>query len=234
MLINDINLKDYNAILSNKVISPSSIDIGVEWYKKTLIPTYLYKDIKFLSIACKFTFTIKSGVYDDFEKVISKFTTKIDQCKLNFDDIPTFTYKCYLISLGEPQRITPWDWEIDVKWKGYKYTKDEVKQFAKSTNGIINNSGNLDTPCRIKIISFVDIIDVTLSGFSKRPIKVKNIKANIPVIIDGEHCIATEGDSNKFNDVDLLEFPKLRPGENSLSWSNKNITLEVNFKPRWL
>jgi phage-related protein len=67
-----------------------------------------------------------------------------------------------------------------------------------------------------------------------KPITVRNLHANTPIIIDGEKGLFTESGANKFNDIDTWGFPVLQPGQNTISIDNSNIAAQISYKPKFM
>mgnify|MGYP000872151960 CR=1 FL=1 len=231
MLINNYDIKSkYGAILSEKKISPCKTNIGIEWLKNSLSPFIIDKQTKFCSIKCKFTFT--ADTEQEFEKRFSEFNKNIIECNIRFDNI-NMNYHCYIDNVDDPERITPYYWETSAEWIGYKYGDEvtEILNHVESKTIIVD--GNLPTPAIVTITVPIDTIDMRLIGFGG-DIVVRNLKANTPIIINGEEGTITENWRNKFADTDMWEFPKLAPGKNTITTSKANSNINIKYKPRWI
>lgn len=100
---------------------------------------------------------------------------------------------------------------------------DETNYFPIAFDGdsfTITNSGTAPTPCKITIIPKVDMVTITITGFSKKPIVISNVKTNDELIIDGENRTIEVNGQPAWSKFTGWEFPKLYPGENTVSISN--------------
>lgn len=91
--------------------------------------------------------------------------------------------------------------------------------------GTFYNVGLLESGLRIKIVPTKAIASLTVAG-----ITVKNLVANRTFVIDGiegkVECLGV----NSFMDTDLIEFPKVVPGENKIT-SSTSVKIEVEYYP---
>ena len=100
---------------------------------------------------------------------------------------------------------------------------------------IIINNGTAPAPCKITVVPQVDIVILTITGVSKKPIRVSNLLVNDVLVIDGENRVITVNDEDAFSRYDGWEFPKLEPGENEITITNgAHIQLSVEFNARYL
>ena len=232
MLINNssANVK-YNMVLNEKKISPSKTNCNLQWLKGALTPILLDTETKFCDIECKFT--IEALTEDEFEFKFSELNKEIIECVLKFDDINRL-YKCYIQSMKEPVRITPYNWEFTCSWVGYKYKDEIVVDIKKELSKTIDVKGTLKTPCILEVTPSVDLIDITINGLANDPIIVKNLKQGKKIIIDGKEGTVTEEGINKFKDTDLWEFPFLNPGVNNITLSKNSCNVAIKYEPRYL
>lgn len=71
----------------------------------------------------------------------------------------------------------------------------------------------METPCIIEITPKADLSEITLKGFGDDPIVVRNLVKGNTVVIDGVKGKVTCNGINKFDDVEMWEFPKIKLGE---------------------
>lgn len=93
-------------------------------------------------------------------------------------------------------------------------------EFDAESSFTLTNGGTAPAPCCITIIPKFDFMILTIEGLSNEPIKVKNVKANQVVVIDGENRTITIDNIESFDKYDAWEFPKLQPGVNSIKIPN--------------
>ena len=97
------------------------------------------------------------------------------------------------------------------------------------------NSGTAPAPCKITIIPKVDFINLTITGLSKTPIMVSQIKTNDILVIDGETRQVLINDKDAFRQYDAWEFPKNQPGINQINISNATqATIQIEYDARYI
>jgi phage-related protein len=116
----------------------------------------------------------------------------------------------------------------------YKFGDVITETIEHLSSKTINVLGNQPTPAIVTITVSIDTISLTLNGFGDEPIRLNNLKANKPVVIDGEACTVLENSINKFSDTDFWEFPSLQPGANTITVSSANCTININYKPNYI
>ena len=193
MLVNNIDIADFKAELLKKDIQTAEVTIYDDWLRQSNTPLFLGKKEKYKKI------TIQLFIEDANEEMclinISNLTKQFEKCIIKFDDL-SFHYDCTLVS--NTHREIEGDlyiYVLDVELRSGSADGTEVSVTAKQVDSIsINVLGNLPTPAIIEIMPLTDIPSITLTGFTKRPIEVKNLLANVPITIDGEKCTVTETD----------------------------------------
>nr|WP_288868588.1 hypothetical protein [uncultured Blautia sp.] len=94
--------------------------------------------------------------------------------------------------------------------------------------GIITNPGNQESGMRLEITPANALSSFTIEG-----ITIKNLKAKETFILDGIEGEVTVGGINRFQDTDLIDFPKIKPGMNEITMS-ANVPVRISFYPVFL
>lgn len=111
-----------------------------------------------------------------------------------------------------------------------KKYKDEISIILeKLTSQEIKVQGTTRTPCIYEIRALTSIIDFEING-----IKVHDIPINTTLVIDGERCLILLDGKNKFLDTEIMEFPYLDPGSNTIKMNNTNCEVKIKYKPRFV
>lgn len=95
-------------------------------------------------------------------------------------------------------------------------------------NGIFKNVGNVQSGMRLTIVPKSAISSMIVNG-----ITVKNLEPNYPFIIDGLSGEVKCNGINRFLDTDLIEFPKVKQGDNVIT-SSANVSIEVSYYPTFI
>lgn len=232
MLIDSVNIKKFDAILMEKNIQPSSIELDGEylWLSKSLSPIFPKHNFKFVSIEVKLY--IKGISESDIKTKIGAIIDKSKECNLNFED--DFYYKSFLINSNTENTLKKETKKLNLTFIAYSYKEEITETMNRITNKTINVNGNLITPAIVEITPSIEIIDITLEGLADDPIVIKNLSANKTVILDGELQKVTVDGVNKYGDTDMWDFPRLKPGANTIKVDKSNCDIKIKYKPRYI
>jgi phage-related protein len=231
LTINNIDISTLNAVLLTQDIEPASVTVYTDWLRKGLNPLYIGKSEQFRQLNLSFLIrdTDRAACLTD----ISNLIAALEVSTLFFDNFP-FYYDC---TINGVPKITPSNdrkFQVAVTLQAaYAYLPAQTI----TLNGIsqtINNEGNLSTPAIVTLTPSENLSSVIITGLINSSITISNLNANTPVIIDGEQCLVTENGANKFSDTDMWEFPSLQPGANVISINNSNVTVQIEYKAKFM
>jgi len=230
MLVNSIDINNFKAILLKKDIQSAEVIIYDDWLRQSNNPLYLGKQEKYKQI--KLHLLIEDIDDESCLNDISNLIRQFEKCILKFDDL-NFYYDCMIVDKSHERIAKGW-YTLDIELKsGYAYKPAVTETLNHVISKTINILGNLSSPAIVTITVPVDTISITLTGFGDSMI-IKNLKANIPVIIDGEACLVTQSGLNKFVDTDMWNFPVLQPGANIITSSTANCVINISYKPEYI
>ena len=232
MLIDNTNIKKFNAALMEKNIQPSLIELDGEylWLSKSLSPIFPKQKFKFVSIEIKLY--VKGESESDVKNKLGLLIDKCKECNLKFGD--DFYYKSFLINSNTENTLRKYTRKLNHSFIGYSYKEEESEVMNRITNKTINVTGNLETPAIVEITPTTALADVTLEGLADDPIVIKNLTANKTVILDGELQKVTVDGVNKYGDTDMWDFPRLKPGANTVKVDKSNCDIKIKYKPRYI
>lgn len=96
-------------------------------------------------------------------------------------------------------------------------------------NGVVKNLGSIPSGVKLVVTPKVDIASMTING-----ITVNDLASGLPFTIDGLVGEVKCNGINRFLDTDLIEFPKVYPGDNEIKSSNTNVEVEVSYYPTFI
>ena len=178
---------------------------------------------------------------EQWQQKLSEIAGKINgkEVVVELDSDPGAYYIGTATVVTEKKDYTYSDFEISVMVDPFKY-KDYISVTAPSS-GKVTAETDFETPCIIEITAIQDNSELTITGVARDPITgedepiiVKNLKKDIPVIVDGETCTVTQQGANKYPETDFWEFPSLLPGENQITLSNALNTVTIKYRPRYI
>lgn len=171
---------------------------------------------------------------------LGKIYNDIDEIKVwhFYKDSRTYHKTKTQVSANGTDWITLFDSAVSGEYTETKYGHAIKGNGMRSTNNMytlpIKNKGNLKSPCILEIVPTIDMIDFTIEGLSDQPIIINNLKKNSKIVIDSFNGSVTAGDDNKFNDVDMWEFPAISPGVNNIMLSRNECSVIINYYPRFM
>lgn len=227
MILNSIDISNFGASVNKKYIHPTTIDI-----EKVKIKSFFYQvssKLYFKRINVKLLFEGKNRdvILNNVSNFMSKITNESD---IKFKNLP-HTYHVYLVT-SEIEDTEFDDWlYLHLEFDGYEYGQQIVETMNRILTKTINVTGNVETPATLEITPSIDTIDLTLEGLTDEPIVIRNLKAGKKIVI--KEGLTTEAGVNKFNDIDMWEFPLLHPGANTITVSKSNVDISIKYNPMY-
>ena len=233
MLVNNISIEKYNAMLEEKDIQTAEVTTFSDWLDTSIDPLYFRKTEKYIKIKLKLYIDCRNDEDAIFYK--SSLIKQFEKCTIKFDDV-RYYYDC-IIDNQSSTRIIPGKYELEVDLKSaFGYVGYTKKTFNKSLNTSFNVGGNSDSVSAIvEITPTIDLVDLTLTGLSLSPIKINNLHSGKKIILNGEDCTVLEdGTGNKFRDTEMWEFPYLKVGKNNITVNKNSCNITIKYKERWI
>lgn len=88
------------------------------------------------------------------------------------------------------------------------------------------NEGSLTCGAKLMITANSAVEKFTIGN-----ITISNLEANLPFVIDGLIGEVKCNGINRFLDTNLIDFPKVQPGSNTISASSLDVKIEVSYYP---
>lgn len=219
MKINNTNIDTFSARVIS--FSPSTLSID----NNLILPESNYNVISGKQVLSAQSRTLVIDIRS--EEDISNLTALIkDQFTLDLDD--GYFFKCYT-------KKAPYITEEAYQFYTYYLDVYCVKQKAKVTKTNVLSfivEGNIYADCTYRITS-----TSLLESFTINAMTISNLAANDTLVIDGiakKIYYASNPDTSAFDDVDLEEFPKLDPGQTTITLSDETVDLVVEYWPTYI
>ena len=155
----------------------------------------------------------------EIARSISSFTTAL---MANADiELPDgFHYWCVYDSATPQVRVAPWIDQVTFYLHGLRHEEIVTQHFAAS--GKMAVEGNMKTPAIVKL--------TPRSGASSMSFNGITVNRSSVVTIDGVYTTVLDANGNNvFGDTDMTEWPKLDPGDNTITLSG--CTAEISYYP---
>lgn len=231
MQINDIDILTYSATLLSKDIQTAKVTTYNDWLRNSNKPIDLGK-IEEKYIPIKLRFCVKGEDETSALKNKSDLIKQCEKAKIVFDDI-NYTYQCCVVS-HSCEMILPCKYTVEVELKGYAYGLEVSVNANRTASKSITNVGNTITPCIVEVTPTTNLDSIAIGGLSNDSIVINNLTADTKVTIDGEVSTVMEGTTNKYGDTDMWEFPRLKPGDNTVTFDDSTCNITIKYKPRYM
>lgn len=235
MLVNSIDIKVYGIEVVSKIIKSPAFYIIKEWNKGAITPITISKQFTYGILELNLLISASTEELLIINK--SNFIKKISDSVIKDGE---YYFKVTLTSSNENGsfinemndmyceniKLT-----LDI---GEKYEVERTETLNSVSTKMINVIGNTETPAIVEITPATTLADITLEGLADDPIIIKNLTANKTVILDGELQKVTVDGVNKYGDTDMWDFPRLKPGANTIKISKNNCDIKIKYKPRYI
>lgn len=232
MLINNIDIKKFNATHMATDIQNSKQSSNLEVFNNSMMPILIStkKDLKEIKVTISFKGNSRDEILDNISNLMAHLNNKVT---LKLDGYKKI-YTSFLISDEIKKTPDKRRYKLLLIFKGYAEGSEITEIINRATTKTINVSGNQLTPSIVEITPISDIIDITLEGLDDDPIIIKNLKANKKVILDGVQGLVTVDGVNKYGDTDMWDFPRLKPGANVIKISRNSCDINIKYNPRFI
>ncbi len=130
-----------------------------------------------------------------------------------------FLYWCEFDAASTPSRVAPWIEQVKFQLHGVRH--GELQEETLTASGTISADGNMDTPM---------IVELTPTG-SSMTFQGITISSSSVVTIDGVKTTVKDAlGNNVFGDTTMTEWPKLKPGENTITMSGV-ASAKISYYP---
>lgn len=176
----------------------------------------------------KLTFYVGGASKEDCDLHTSNLVVECKKCLIKIEgDI--FEYPAVLTSYTVKNTGVEFFNEVSLTFVAIKRYSLVTEQFEAGGTLSFNNAGNITSGARITITPNVDFTTLQIGD-----VTVKDLTAGLPFVIDGLVGEVKCNGVNRFIDTDLIDFPKVMPGENKIVVSDTNVKVEIAFYPTFV
>jgi hypothetical protein len=237
MTINGESLEKYGARQWNISMSYPDITNNSQWILGSLNPLMVNSSagLKQIKVTLLLNGTNRQQMWTNGGELIAKL---MEPSIITLDGFE-HNFFVVLVNPKQDESVIKRFHLLTLDMVGYEYA-DEVTAESIYGGGInINYDGNIDCPAIIEITPAYGLVSMVIKKIYGNPTKTDIITINKltqrrVIVIDGETGLALEDGVNKFQDIELLEFPNISPGLNQFSWSQSQTDVTIKYKPRFL
>lgn len=226
MYINNKTLDDFGiSVVTIFDLQQSNYKLySQNWNLNQISPLHGIHKEDFRNLDIEFLF--ESTSKEELIKKISIFTEEVKQCTIKRNNL---FYDIEMDGSLSSSQINSFAMLVSHKFIVIDVYEDE-KSITTTKNTTINI--NSPKPCyaNLELSASTSIISYTVT-INDTEIVVKNIKGNETVYIGSGKVVA--GGKSKINDVDMFEFPILKPGVNNITVDRDDVNLKIKYNERW-
>lgn len=175
------------------------------------------------------TFYVEGASRDECFINTSNLIAECKSCVLTTGG-DAFEYVAVLTSYKMEETGVDFFNELELTFGVIKRLPTVMHEFPPGTQSMsFNNIGNVTSGAKIIVTPVIDLGELRVND-----ITIRNLVANYPFIIDGIAGEVKCNGINRFLDTDMIEFPKVFQGENTILLSNPSAKIEVYFNPTFI
>ena len=232
MKINGIDVKKYNAKQLTVAIHPASDAVEYEWITGAVLPIEFDTDIKMGSADVSVYFKGKNR--DDINRRMSEMMALFTKsCILELDGYKG-KFMAYRTSDDFENTISKERSKLNLKFDGFFFDEQLVMKFDGVTIGKIKVIGSRKTPCIVEVTAKKALKNYVIKGIGTEDIVIETLDTGKTIEINGETGRVTSSGENAFDKTDIWEFPKLETGQKEISFSSRDATVKIKYKPMWI
>lgn len=237
MTVNGKSIQEYNARLLDYSVGGTERNFSISSVGSMLkLPTVHHTSFspRQLSITLTFfpkAFGSESSRGSCIPERLSRSTDNITRFESEISDkvveigLPDgYIYRAYLQSCGTPSFDATGEQDVEYSFLAIR-TKPSVKKTVTAGESIFCES-NTATPFRLSMTIPSDVGSITVCG-----IIIRSLTAGTEIVIDSELGLVTANGANKFNETELIDFPYLTPGNNTVSCSLSGTEIIIVYTP---
>ena len=227
MILNQTNIRKLGYMLLSYNITPAQYSGEAYWNSGAYSPTLIKGQYTFLNLELEIYFEGESSA--EVEQKKSKLNALMENPTIILEEVDReIEYLCVFEGQASSTKIDEYATIVSYKFKAFK--RGLLKEvILSSTSNNIEITTDVTTEAIYEITPKIDMIEITIHG-----IKIKNLKANKKIIIDGVKKTVTMDGKNKFGDTEFWSFPVLTPGTNKITLSRTDAKVIIKYYPRYV
>ena len=229
MTINGIDLSTFCATLLSKRITNHEVVQIYDWLDGASSPVFSRTEQRFKDITL--TVLIESTSEAETENQFSDLILALKDCVVAFSGMDKL-YSCHFKGKVEPKRLTATALLTEIELLCHKTYLPEVVITANSvSHQIITSTGSLPSPCRITVTPSVAITEFVLYELGTSDIRIRNLEAGKPHVIDGILYRYLKDGVNDIANYHAFEWPVLPVGTTDVIFSHATAHITIQYFP---
>lgn len=232
MKVNNIDIRKYDAKQLKADVQPPSISVNYEWVTGAALPTEFETAVQMGHL--KLSIYFKGKDRNSIIRSASEFMmNSTKSCVLELDGYKG-KYRGFMTTNDYEKKNVKDRYVINIEFDGFFYDDDLSITFDGKTSASFYKVGTRDTPCVIEVYAKSELTNYKIAGLGNDSIIIESLAAGKTVIIDAKTGLVTIDGANAFEKVDLWEFPILKSGETTLTFSSTKAIVTIRYTPMWI
>lgn len=229
--INGIDIATYGCTLLTKALPSHEVKNVYDWLDGAPAPVYHRQDQLFRDL--QLVLLLEASTVQQAESYFASLMLQLRSCVVKFDDLGKY-FAARFDGAVNPERITGRVWKLSITLKCYKTYLPEVTETATGVGSkSVTNTGSIPAECYITVTPVGNIAEFTITGLSASPIKLKNIVAGQPHVLDGYLYRYLRNGANDIANLDAFAWPVLPVGTTSVTFSHSTVTVQIKYYPKF-
>lgn len=215
----------FNADL--KELKPIAGSVVADFSKATGRSSLRVADYKIDTGGIQAIFYVGGAQKEDCYINTSNLIAECQSCIIKTDE-DRFEYVAVMTAYNVVETGVEFFNEVTLTFSAIKRLPMVTRRF-EGGNGSFKNVGSIPSGVRLVVTPNSALTSLTVNG-----IEIADMTAGLPFVIDGLVGEVVCNGINRFLSTDLIEFPKVNPGNNEVNVSNTNVVVEVSFYPTFI
>lgn len=223
MKIGTTDISSYNAKLLTYVYTPAVVTNATVTPYNSMMP--ILTDTEIAPGTLNITLHVRGSSQAACQASIAALLMLLHKkSEIDLDD--GYLYRCIYNSASLTYRMETL-MEVAVILTAVKHKAITTATLTTGSN-TVSCSSTVPVRCLLQITPNTDADSCTVFG-----ITINNLTAGKAIVIDGFNGVVREEESNKFLDTDMIDFPMLQPGDNTVSVTG-SVTVVLQYYPTYL
>lgn len=236
MLINGFDIANLNAKQFAVEFSHAAITNNSAWDKGAAAPYFAptFTGFRSFTVVLYVKGANRQEIIQNCSDIVAKLLQPVD---LVLDGFSHFFRATLSGTPTRDERAQRQFHRLTLPFVGYEFG-DEV-EVSGASSFVVNNPGNIISPCRVEITPRSGAGSIQLTGICRDsftgedlPVTMKDMVTGKTVIIDGLTGMVTQDGAIK--EVDAWELPSVKPGANTITCNNSYMTIKVIVTPLYI
>lgn len=165
---------------------------------------------------------------------VNKLIAACKDCVIQHEDDSDYEFASVLTDYSVEFTDIEWFYSVELTFDAIRRMPLTEAKVSSAKELEFVNFGSVVSGAKITLTSSWQAQNVSITCKDRfgnsQVIKIDNLRANVPFIIDGINGEVLENEINVFSHTDMVMFPMVMPGSNKIS-SSSTLSIKVEFYP---